>query len=116
MSGRWRIFAKRPPNFWWLSERHPRSLKCDASRITCGRPVWSTCSISIAPNTAKQDPRERRQLKFEVEAWQLHLRDLEDRGQDILTSTPELERIGTKEELADWFRKNEIGRYRLLGR
>jgi hypothetical protein len=61
-------------------------------------------------------PGERRQLKFEVEAWQLHLRDLEDRGQDILTSTPKLARIGTKEELADWLRKSEIGRYRPLGR
>jgi hypothetical protein len=62
------------------------------------------------------EPRERRKLKFEVEAWQLHLRDLEDHGEDLLTSTPELERIASKEELADWFRQNQIGRYRLLGR
>ena len=62
------------------------------------------------------EPRERRRLKFEVEEWQLHLRDLEESGENLLTSDPELERIGTKEELADWFRRNKIGRHRLLGR
>jgi hypothetical protein len=62
------------------------------------------------------EPRERRKLKFEVEAWQLHLRDLEDHGEDLLASTAEVERIATREELADWFWQNEIGKCRLLGR
>ena len=63
-----------------------------------------------------QEPYARRKLKFEVESWQSELRRLEVADRDFVSSSDDLDRFSTNEDLAAWLRRLGIGKGWLLGR